>query len=107
MISVEEALERILAQITPLSATKLPLPEALGHVLAEDVISQEDIPPFANSAMDAFALLSQVSQPRDGRPPGFTIRGEVVGGKLADHAVEPGTVMGIMTGGQVPPGADE
>ena len=56
MISVEEALERILAEISPLSTTRVQLSESLGHVLAEDVISQEDIPPFANSAMDGFAL---------------------------------------------------
>ncbi len=41
MISVEEALERILAEITPLIVTVVPLPESLGYVLAEDVISQE------------------------------------------------------------------
>src|SRR5437667_9223516 len=106
MISVEEALERILAEITPLSATKVSLPEALGHVLAEDVISQEDIPPFANSAMDGFALLSKNSQPQDGKPPRLRITGEVAAGYVADHAVEPGTTMRIMTGAPVPPGAD-
>src|SRR2546426_1063173 len=69
MISVEEALERILAEISPLTVTHVPLPGSLGFVLAEDVIAQEDIPPFANSAMDGFALLSQDSQPRGGQPP--------------------------------------
>ena len=48
MISVEEALERILAEISPLSYTRVQISESLGHILAEDVISQEDIPPFAN-----------------------------------------------------------
>ncbi len=106
MISVEEALERILAEITSLNVTQVSLPEALGHVLAEDVISQEDIPPFANSAMDGFALLSQDSQPRDGQPPRLHITGEVAAGYVADHAVEAGTAMRIMTGAPVPPGAD-
>jgi molybdopterin molybdotransferase len=106
MISVEEALERILAEITPLNVTQVSLPEALGHVLAEDVISQEDIPPFANSAMDGFALLSQDSQPRDGQPPRLHITGGVAAGYVADHAVEAGTAMRIMTGAPVPPGAD-
>src|SRR6266550_249599 len=106
MISVEEALERILAQITPLPATKLPLPESLGHVLTEDVISQEDIPPFANSAMDGFALLSKDSAPRDGQPPRLRVTGGVAAGYVADHAVEEGTAMRIMTGAPVPPGAD-
>lgn len=106
MISVEEALERILAAITPLTTTRVPLPDSLGYVLAEDVISQEDIPPFANSAMDGFALLSQDSQPHDGQPPRLRVTGGVAAGYIADHAVEPGTTMRIMTGAPVPPGAD-
>ena len=106
MISVEEALERILAEITPLPTIKVPLSKALGHVLAEDVISQEDIPPFANSAMDGFALLSHDSQPQDGQPPRLRVTGGVAAGYEADHAVEPGTAMRVMTGAPVPPGAD-
>ena len=106
MISVEEALERILAEIAPLNVVQVPLPEALGLVLAEDVIAQEDIPPFANSAMDGFALLSQDSQPRDGQPARLRVTGEVAAGYVADHAVEAGTAMRIMTGAPVPPGAD-
>ena len=106
MISVEEALERILAEISPLTVTQVPLPESLGLVLAEDVIAQEDIPPFANSAMDGFALLSQDSQPRGGQPPRLRVTGGVAAGYVADHAVEPGTAMRIMTGAPVPPGAD-
>jgi molybdopterin molybdotransferase len=106
MISVEEALERILAEITALSTSRVPLPESLGHVLAEDVISQEDIPPFANSAMDGFALLSQDSKPRDGQSSRLRVTGGVAAGYVADHAVEPGTAMRIMTGAPIPPGAD-
>jgi len=106
MISVEEALERILTQITPLTTTQVPLSDALGLVLAEDVVVQEDMPPFANSAMDGFALLSQDSQPRNGQPPRLRITGEVAAGYVADHAIEPGTAMRIMTGAPVPPGAD-
>lgn len=106
MISVEEALERILAQITPLPVTSVSLPQAPGLVLAENVIAQEDIPPFANSAMDGFALLSKDSQPRDGQPPRLRITGEVAAGYVADHAVEEGATMRIMTGAPVPPGAD-
>ncbi len=106
MISVEEALERILAEIAPLDVVQVPLSEALGLVLAEDVIAQEDIPPFANSAMDGFALLSRDSQPQDGQPPRLRVTGEVAAGYVADHAVEAGTAMRIMTGAPVPPGAD-
>src|SRR5437764_12688091 len=106
MISVEEALERILAEITSLPATSVQLSEALGLVLAQDVVAQEDMPPFANSAMDGFALLSRDSQPRNGQPPRLRITGEVAAGYVAESAVEEGTAMRIMTGAPVPPGAD-
>src|SRR5205085_12551681 len=106
MISVEEALERILAEITPLPATLVPLSEALGLVLAKDVVAEEDMPPFANSAMDGFGLLSRDSQPRNGQPPRLRITGEVAAGYVADSAVEEGTAMRIITGAPVPSGAD-
>ena len=106
MISVEEALERILTEIKQLPTTSVPLAEALGLVLAEDVVAQEDMPPFANSAMDGFALLSRDSQPRNGQPPRLRIIGEVAAGYVADSAVQEGTAMRIMTGAPVPPGAD-
>jgi molybdopterin molybdotransferase len=106
MISVEEALERILAEIQPLTTTHVSLPESLGLVLAEDVIAQEDMPPFANSAMDGFALLSQDSRQQAGQPARLRVTGGVAAGYVADHAVEDGTAMRIMTGAPVPPGAD-
>lgn len=106
MLSVEEALSRILAEIKPLETIKIQLPDTLGLVLAEDVIVQEAIPPFANSAMDGFALLSKDSQPQDGKPPRLRITGNIAAGYVADHAVEAGTAMRIMTGAPVPPGAD-
>ena len=106
MISVEEALERILREISPLDVTQVPLPQSLGLVLAQDIVAQEDIPPFANSAMDGFALLSRDSRPRDGQPPRLRVTGGVAAGYVADHAVEEGTAMRIMTGAPVPPGAD-
>jgi molybdopterin molybdotransferase len=106
MLSVEEALERILAEIRPLNVVQVPLSESCGLVLAEEVIAQEDIPPFANSAMDGFALLSKDSYPHDGKPPRLRVTGGVAAGYVADHAVEEGTAMRVMTGAPIPPGAD-
>jgi len=106
MISVEEALERILREISPLDDTQVSLPQSLGLVLAQDIVVHEDMPPFANSAMDGFALLSRDSQTRDGQPPHLRVTGGVAAGYVADHAVEEGTAMRIMTGAPVPPGAD-
>lgn len=106
MISVEEALSRILAHITALPSIQVPLSDALGLVLAEDIVAQENIPPFDNSAMDGFALLSQDSQPRAGQPPRLQVTGTIAAGYVATRAVQNGTAMRIMTGAPVPPGAD-
>lgn len=106
MISVEEALERILGEIHALLPTQVPLAQSAGLVLAEDIVAHEDMPPFANSAMDGFALRSQDSQPREGQAPRLRVTGGVAAGYVADHAVEEGTAMRIMTGAPVPPGAD-
>ena len=56
--------------------------------------------------MDGFALLSQDSHPHDGQSPRLRVTGGVAAGYVADHAVQPGTAMRIMTGAPVPPGAD-
>lgn len=106
MISVEEALARILAEITPLPLVQIPLADTLGLVLAEDSVAQEDMPPFANSAMDGFALLSRDSQPRAGQPPRLQVIGSVAAGYVAEQEIRAGTTMRIMTGAPVPPGAD-
>src|SRR2546421_571620 len=106
MITVEEALDRILAEITPLNTIKVPLAASLGMVLAQDVIAQEDIPPFANSSMDGFALLSKDSKPQGGKIPRLRVTGSVAAGYLASHVLEPGTAIRITTGAPVPPGAN-
>ncbi len=106
MLSVEEALERILADIKPLETTHVPLSAAFGLVLAEDIVARENVPPFANSAMDGFALLSRDSRARDGQPARLRVTGGIAAGYVADSPVEEGTAMRIMTGAPVPVGAD-
>ncbi len=106
MLSVEDALERILTEISSLEVTQVPLSAATGMVLAQDIIAQEDNPPFANSAMDGFALRSTDSSPRNDQPPRLRITGSIAAGYVAGHSVEEGTAMHIMTGAPVPPGAD-
>ena len=59
MLSVEEALERILSYFTVLEAESKPLLEAQGQVLSEDLIASFDIPSLANSAMDGFAVRAE------------------------------------------------
>jgi molybdopterin molybdotransferase len=106
MLSVEEALERILAPIKALAITHVPLSVSLGLVLAQDIVAQENIPPFDNSAMDGFALLSKDSKSGAGQPPRLRVTGEIAAGYVADSPVEEGTAMRIMTGAPIPAGAD-
>ena len=56
MLSVEEALARVLSAISPLPEERIPIPEALGRVTSRDVKAAYDIPPHANSAMDGYAV---------------------------------------------------
>lgn len=106
MLRVEEALDAILATVQPLEHILVPLADSLGLILAQDIRAQENIPPFANSAMDGFALLSKDSRQRDGQPPRLRIIGEVAAGSTTEQVVEEGTAFRIMTGAPIPPGAD-
>ena len=58
MISVDEALAEILSHVHPLGPKRVPILDALGRVLVEEIISDVDIPPFDNSAMDGYAVRS-------------------------------------------------
>ncbi|GHO43159.1 gephyrin-like molybdotransferase Glp [Ktedonospora formicarum] len=106
MLSVEEALTRILTEIQPLDTISLPLDQAIGSILAQDIIAHEAIPPFDNSAMDGFALLSKDSKPKQDQPARLRVIGSVAAGYVSQTRVEEGTAMRIMTGAPVPPGAD-
>jgi molybdopterin molybdotransferase len=107
MISVEEALERILNHISVLEPEEKPILDALGQVLAEDVTSDIDIPPLDNTAMDGYAVRAADTA---GATPESPIRLQVVGelaaGYLPEGEVGPGTAVRIMTGAPLPPGAD-
>ncbi len=106
-ISVDEALDYILRHIAPLGSHPVPIVEALDRVLAEDVISPIHIPPFANSAMDGYAVRSEdVAQASSESPAVLKVIAEVPAGAVPDRPVEPGTGVRIMTGAPVPSGSD-
>ncbi len=100
MIPVEEAQQIVLAHVAPLPAEDVPFTEALNRVLAQDVYAGEDMPPFAASAKDGFAV-----QAADGTQP-RRLLGEQMAGIMGTLQVEPGTAVRITTGAPVPPGAD-
>jgi molybdopterin molybdotransferase len=107
MISVEEALSRILAFFSVLEPEEKPILDALGQVVAEDVPSGMDIPPYDNTAMDGYAVRAVDTAGASVETP-VTLRviGELAAGYLFDGSVEPGTAVRIMTGAPMPAGAD-
>lgn len=107
MLSVEEALERILSYFSVLDVQQAPLLDAMGQVLAEDIVAKFDIPSLANSAMDGYAVRSGDIAGASGESPvALDVIGGVAAGELPDVPVGEGTAIRIMTGAPVPDGAD-
>ena len=102
MISVSEAKNIIRANATALSPITLPLELAAGKVLATDVFAAADIPAFAQSAMDGYALSFAGWQLHKT----LQINGEVPAGSAELFLLQPGNAMRIFTGAAVPEGAD-
>ena len=97
LISVEEARRRVLAAVRPLAAETVACEHALCRVLAEDVASDEDLPPFDSSAMDGYAVAPGAS----GELP---VVDEARAGAPARRAVREGEAIAISTGAEVPEG---
>ncbi len=100
LLSVDAALQAVLAHVATLPAERVPLAEAAGRVLASPARALVDLPPFPSSAMDGFALRAADTP---GRLP---VVARVAAGRPAPRALEDGEAMGIATGGVVPEGAD-
>ena len=107
MLSVEEALERILGFFNVLEVERKPILDAQGQVLAEAVVGRFDVPPMDNSAMDGYAVQADdlVGASR-AAPVILQVVGVVAAGELPHREVTAGTAMRIMTGAPVPRGAD-
>ena len=107
MITVDEALERILSYVDVLEPEEKPLLEALGQVLAEDVSSGFDIPPLDNTAMDGYAVRAEDTRGASpDSPVQLRVTGELAAGYVFEGAVAAGATVRIMTGAPVPAGAD-
>jgi molybdopterin molybdotransferase len=107
MISVEQALEKILAYVDILEEEEKPILDCMGQVLAEDIYSDIDVPPLDNSAMDGYAVQSRDTRNTSSESPRFlSVIGMVAAGSISEREVEPGTAIRIMTGAPVPKGAD-
>ena len=107
MIQVQEALDKILSQIQFKGVEKVPLDQALGRVLTEDIVSRINNPPLDNSAMDGYALIAEdIESATPENPVKLEVVEEIAAGYTAKGTLKPGQTMRIMTGAPIPPGAN-
>ena len=107
LIEVEEALNHILACVTPLPAETLPLTHCFNRVLARDIVSECDVPPFVNSAMDGYAVIAEdVRHCSAAQPVKLKVIENIPAGVAPQKQVIPGTASRIMTGAPMPAGAN-
>lgn len=107
MRSVEEVRASILDRVQPIAPIDLHLQDAYGCVLAEDVVSESDLPAFASSGMDGFAVrASDVAAASAQTPVLLRIAGRAAVGRTPDATVGGGEAVRVATGAPVPSGAD-
>jgi molybdopterin molybdotransferase len=100
LLTLEEAQERVLERVRPLPAEPVPIAEAARRVAAENVRAGVDLPPFASSAMDGFAVRSE------DLPGTLKVVGESAAGRPYGGRLDSGSAAAISTGAVVPEGAD-
>src|SRR5882757_8747440 len=100
MLSIEEALKLVVEYSRPLSSRRLPLGEAAGLVLAEDITSEVNSPPYDKALMDGYAVRSADREPQR------RVLEEIAAGDVPRFPLTPGTASRIMTGAPIPEGAD-
>lgn len=106
MMPMEEALERLLSQVAPLGRTEsVSTPLARGRVLAQDLVSPLDVPPYDNSAMDGYAMRAADVAALGGEGAVLPLSQRVAAGSVPTP-LQPGTAARIFTGATVPEGAD-
>jgi molybdopterin molybdotransferase len=107
VIPLIEAQQRILDAVAPLTPRPVALGAARGLLLAGEVIATEMVPPFANTAMDGYAVrASDTAGATDGAPATLRVVGEIAAGAAPNLEVRSGEAVRIMTGAPMPTGAD-
>jgi molybdopterin molybdotransferase len=107
MQSIAEALASMMPAFSPLGEEPVPLAQAFGRYLSQDIRAAFDSPPFDNSAMDGYAVrAADVADAGPTSPVRLAIRGESRAGGPLPSPLEPATACRIFTGAPMPPGAD-
>jgi molybdenum cofactor synthesis domain-containing protein len=103
MLPLDEARAHVLSSVSVLPPVTLPIEDAVGCVLAEDVTAAEDVPPFANTAVDGYAVRAADLA---GVPVELPVVAEIAAGDAPRRPLTAGTAVRIMTGAPIPEGAD-
>ncbi len=108
MISVDEAIRIILSEVKPTPEESAPILDSVGRVLSRDIVSDVNIPPTDNSAMDGYALKHESTRSATGNSPAeLVVCGEIRAGSVySGPDVAEGFAVRIMTGAPIPDGAD-
>lgn len=107
MLSVEEARRRVLDAVQVMERIPIPVSEAAGFAVADDLTAPHPLPRFDNSAMDGYAVrAADTTGASESSPADLKVIGEVQAGRAPGIEVEAGTAVRIMTGAPIPPGAD-
>ncbi|MGA1076245.1 MAG: molybdopterin molybdenumtransferase MoeA, partial [Ilumatobacteraceae bacterium] len=103
MIPLEDAQSLVVDRCSVLGSIEVPFEEAVGLVLAADVVAEELVPPFDNTAVDGYAVIAADTAVV---PVELDVVGEVAAGAATDRVLARGEVIRIMTGAPIPAGAD-
>jgi len=107
MRSVEEYLAHVLGQLAPMPGFDVPLAEAQGCLLANDVVAPLDLPPWDNSSMDGYAVrMADVTGASPEFPAELDVIDDIAAGYVSGRVIKPGTCARIMTGAPVPEGTE-
>lgn len=107
MITVEEALDKILCHIRPLGSEKVSLLEALRRVIAEDIHANRDVPPLDNSGMDGYAVKNlDIKNSSKDHPVRLKVVEDLPAGSISTKTLRRGQAIRIMTGAPIPKGAN-
>ena len=104
LLTVDEAVAAILDRVRPLDPRLILLADALGLVLAEPIVADGDLPPFAKATMDGYAV--RAADLAAGGEHRLRVVAEITAGQTSDRELVPGEAARIMTGAPLPPGAD-
>jgi molybdopterin molybdotransferase len=107
LLSVDEARERILSQFQPVKTETVKLTDSANRVLAQEIRAADDLPLFDNSSMDGFAVrAADVTDAAAASPQSLHVVADIPAGSSPTISLGPGQAARIMTGAQMPAGAD-